>query len=55
MKSAIACFISAARSYLEENKNFKGKISLLITSDEETWAINGTKKILKWLKKKKLK
>ena len=34
MKSAIACFISAARSYLEENKNFKGKIScLLYTSD----------------------
>ena len=55
MKSAIACFISAARSYLEENKNFKGKISLLVTSDEETWAINGTKKILKWLKKKKIK
>ena len=55
MKSAIACFISATKSYLEENKNFKGKISVLISGDEETWAINGTKKILKWLKKKKIK
>ena len=55
MKSAVACFISAAKSYLEENKNFKGKISMLITGDEETYAVNGTKKILKWLKKKKIR
>ena len=55
MKSAIACFLSASKSYLEENKNFKGKISLLISGDEEQWAKNGTIKILKWLKKKKIK
>ena len=55
MKSAIACFLSATKSYLEENKNFKGKISMLITGDEETYAVNGTKKILKWLKKKRIK
>ena len=55
MKSAIACFLSASKSYLEENKNFKGKISMLITGDEETYAVNGTKKILKWLKKKRIK
>ncbi len=54
MKSAIACFVSAVKNYLEENKNFKGKISMLITGDEETYAVNGTKKILKWLKKKKI-
>ena len=55
MKSAIACFLSATKSYLEENKNFKGKVSMLITGDEETYAVNGTKKILKWLKKKRIK
>ena len=55
MKSAIACFLSATKSYLEENKNFKGKISMLITGDEETYAVNGTKKILKWLKTKRIK
>ena len=52
MKSAVACFLSAARSFLDKDKNFKGSISLLITSDEETFAVNGTKKILKWLKKR---
>ena len=55
MKSAVACFISASKSYLEENKNFKGKISLLITGDEEQYAKNGTIKVLKWLKKKRIK
>jgi len=55
MKSGIACFLSAVRNFLNENNNFKGSISLCITGDEETYAINGTKKILKWLKKKKIK
>ena len=55
MKAAIACFIFASKNYLEENKNFKGKISMMISGDEETFAINGTKKILYWLKKKKIK
>ena len=55
MKSAVACFLSAARSFLDKDKNFKGSISLLITSDEETFAVNGTKKILKWLKKKRIR
>ena len=55
MKSAVACFISATKSFLNENENFKGKISMLITGDEETYAVNGTKKILKWLKKKRIK
>ena len=55
MKSAVACFLSASRNYLEENKNFKGKISLLITGDEEQYAKNGTIKILKWIKKKRIK
>ena len=55
MKSAVACFISATKSFLDENKNFKGKISMMITGDEETYAVNGTKKILTWLKKRKIK
>ena len=55
MKSAVACFLAASKSYLEENDNFKGKISLLITGDEEQYAKNGTVKGLKWVKKKKIK
>ena len=55
MKSAIACFLSSAKSFLNENNNFTGKISMMITSDEETYAWLGTRKILQWLKKKKVK
>ncbi len=38
---------------MNENKNFNGSISLLITGDEEGDAINGTKKVVEYLKKKK--
>ena len=55
MKSSIAAFISAASTFLNANKNFSGSISLLITGDEEGDAINGTKKVVEYLKKKKEK
>jgi len=55
MKSSIAAFVSAVSSFLNNNKNFNGSISLLITGDEEGEAINGTKKVVKYLKKKKEK
>ncbi len=55
MKSSIACFVSAVSSYLQKNKNFKGSISFLITGDEEGYAVNGTKKVVDYLKRKKEK
>ena len=55
MKSSIACFISAINKFLKEKKKFNGSISLLITGDEEGLAINGTKKVVEYLKKKKEK
>ncbi len=55
MKSSIAAFISAVSIFLSKNKNFNGSISLLITEDEEGDAINGTKKVVEYLKKKKEK
>ena len=55
MKSSIACFVAAVSKFLNENKNFKGSISFLITGDEEGYAINGTKKVVDYLKKKKEK
>ncbi len=55
MKSSIAAFVSAVSIFLNNNKNFKGSISFLITGDEEGDAINGTKKVVKYLKKKKEK
>ncbi len=55
MKSSIACFIAAVSKFKGQNKKFKGSISLLITGDEEGIAINGTKKVVKFLKKRKEK
>ncbi len=49
MKGAVAAFMVAARQYVE-SAAFKGSISLLITQDEEGIAINGTKKMLEFLK-----
>ena len=55
MKSSIAAFVSAISCFLNENNNFNGSISLLITGDEEGDAVNGTKKVVEYLKKKKEK
>ena len=55
MKSSIASFVSAVSKFLIINKNFNGSISLLITGDEEGDAINGTKKVVNFLKKKREK
>jgi len=51
MKGAVACFAVAAQRLLAaRGVNFGGSISLLITGDEEGDAINGTPKVLGWLK-----
>ncbi len=55
MKSSIAAFVSAVSIFLLENKKFNGSISLLITGDEEGDAVNGTKKVVEYLKKRKEK
>ena len=55
MKSSIAAFITAVSNFLSKNKKFSGSISLLITGDEEGDAVNGTKKVVEYLKKRKEK
>jgi succinyl-diaminopimelate desuccinylase len=55
MKSSIAAFVSAVSKFVENKKKISGSISLLITGDEEGVAINGTKKVVEYLKKKKEK
>jgi len=55
MKSSIAAFVSAVSSFLSKNKKFNGSISLLITGDEEGDAVNGTKKVVEFLRKKREK
>ncbi|MGB6756530.1 MAG: succinyl-diaminopimelate desuccinylase [Xanthobacteraceae bacterium] len=49
MKGGIACFVAAVLDYLAAHDGtIKGSISLLITGDEESVAVNGTIKLLKW-------
>ena len=55
MKSSVAAFVSAVSIFLSKNKKFNGSISLLITGDEEGDAVNGTKKVVEYLKKRKEK
>ena len=55
MKSSIAAFVSAVSNFVANKRKFNGSISLLITGDEEGAAINGTKKVVDYLKKKKEK
>ena len=50
MKCAIACFISAVAEFLEMHPNPDFGIGFLITNDEEADGINGTAKVLEWMK-----
>jgi succinyl-diaminopimelate desuccinylase len=49
MKGAIAAFVAGAAKYLEQGPP-KGSISFLITGDEEGPAVDGTVKVLEWMK-----
>ncbi|HEX9702675.1 MAG TPA: succinyl-diaminopimelate desuccinylase, partial [Rhodospirillales bacterium] len=53
MKTAIAAFVVAVERFLRTgNGKVPGSISFLITGDEEADAVNGTVKMLGWLKEK---
>ncbi len=52
MKSSVAAFVSAVSTFLSKNRKFNGSISFLITGDEEGDAVNGTKKVVDYLKKR---
>ena len=51
MKSAIAAFVAAVARTADRHGN-KGSISLLITGDEEGPAVDGTVRVLEWMKEK---
>ena len=50
MKGAVAAFVAATARFLAESGKPQGSISLLITGDEEGDAVNGTVRVLDWLK-----
>ncbi len=53
MKCAIAAFAAAAAAALA-NGSITGSLSFLITGDEEGAAVNGTRKMLEWLRDEKI-
>ena len=50
MKTSIAAFVVAAEHFVAKHPSHKGSIALLITSDEEGPAVNGTAKVVELLK-----
>ena len=55
MKGSIAAFVAAVSTFLNNSSKFNGSISMLITGDEEGDAVNGTKKVVDYLRNKKEK
>ncbi len=49
MKGSLAAFITAIEAFLERNPRHAGTIALLITSDEEGPAVDGTVRVMDWL------
>jgi len=52
MKGSLAAMHIAATKFVKENPNHKGTLSLLITSDEEGDAIDGTRAVIEYLRAK---
>jgi len=50
MKGSLASMVVATENFIEKNPNHNGIIAFLITSDEEGVAINGTAKVMDFLK-----
>jgi len=50
MKTSLAAFITSIEEFIAENPNHEGSIGLLITSDEEGVAVDGTVKVVEALK-----
>lgn len=49
MKTSIAAFITAIEAFVEDHPDHKGSIALLITSDEEGVAVDGTVRVVEAL------
>lgn len=50
MKTSIAAFVSAVERFVVQHPNHRGSIALLITSDEEGVAVDGTTRVVDTLK-----
>src|SRR3954470_14708852 len=53
MKSSIAAFVTASEAFAKERPQHSGAIALLLTSDEEGPAVDGTVRVVEELKRRK--
>ena len=49
MKSSIAAMVVACERFIADHPNHRGSIALLITSDEEGPAVDGTVRVVEYL------
>lgn len=52
MKTSIACFVVAAEEFVAAHPQHAGAIGLLITSDEEGPSVDGTVRLIEWLRER---
>ena len=54
MKGSLAAMVVAVEQFVEQNPDHNGRIVFLITSDEEGIAVNGTVKVVEWLREQNI-
>lgn len=52
MKTGVAAFVTAAERFVSAYPDYPGSVALLITSDEEGAATDGTVRVIEWLRAK---
>lgn len=52
MKTGLAAFVTAVEAFVKAHPDHAGSIALLITSDEEGPALDGTRRVVEWLQSK---
>ncbi|WP_428423877.1 succinyl-diaminopimelate desuccinylase [Methylibium sp.] len=52
MKTSIACMVVAIEAFVAAHPRHQGSIALLITSDEEGPALDGTTQVVRWLQQR---
>ncbi len=50
MKASVASMVVAAEMFVKQNAHHKGTVALLLTSDEEGPAVDGTVRVVAWLR-----
>jgi succinyl-diaminopimelate desuccinylase len=52
MKSGLAAMVTASEAFVSERPDHAGSLAFLITSDEEGPSVDGTKRVVEWLRER---